>query len=66
MIETEFSVLARQCLNSRIPTREILERDVLKLVKERSDKKIKINWSFSITDARKKRNRLYNKVNTEN
>ncbi|MFT5262797.1 MAG: hypothetical protein ACI8YQ_001535, partial [Polaribacter sp.] len=40
MIETEFSVLARQCLNSRIPTREILERDVLKLVKERSDKKI--------------------------
>jgi hypothetical protein len=56
--------LARQCLNSRIPTREILERDVLKLVKERSDKKI--NGSFSITDARKKRNRLYNKVNTEN
>lgn len=66
MIETEFSVLARQCLNSRIPTREILERDVLKLVKERNDKKVKINWAFSITDARKKMKRLYNKVNTEN
>lgn len=66
VIETEFSALARLCLNSRIPTKEILEQKVLKLVKERNDKEIKINWSFSITDARKKMIRLYKKVNSDN
>lgn len=66
VIETEFSALSRLCLNRRIPTKEILEREVLKLVKERNDKKIKINWTFSITDARKKMNRLYKKVNSSN
>lgn len=66
VIETEFSALARLCLNARIPTKELLEQKVLKLVKERCDKKIKINWSFSITDARKKMNRHYKKVNQDN
>lgn len=66
VIETEFSALARLCLNARIPTKEILEQKVLKLVKERCDKKIKINWAFSITDARKKMNRHYKKVNPDN
>lgn len=66
VIETEFSALARLCLKRRIPNKEKLEREVLQLVKERSDKKIKINWTFSITDARKKMNRHYNKVNADN
>ena len=66
VIETEFSALARLCLNARIPTKELLEQKVLKLVKERCDKKIKISWSFSITDARKKMNRHYKKVNQDN
>lgn len=66
VIETEFSALSRLCLNRRIPTKEILEREVLKIVKLRSDKKIKINWKFSITDARNKMKRLYKKVNPNN
>ncbi len=66
MIETEFSVLARLCLKRRIPTKEILEEEVLAIFKERSDEKIKINWKFSITDARRKMNRLYVKVNSSN
>lgn len=66
MIETEFSALARLCLNSRIPTKAKLEHEVLTLVKERCDKKIKIDWKFSITDARNKMNRLYKKVNSNN
>lgn len=66
VIETEFSALARLCLKRRIPTKEKLEREVLKLVKERNDKKIKISWKFSITDARKKMNRHYKKVNADN
>lgn len=66
MIETEFSALSRLCLNRRIPTKEILEREVLQLVKERNDKHIKIDWQFSITDARKKLKRHYVKVNPAN
>ena len=66
VIETEFSVLARSCLKRRIPTKEILEQQVLAIIKERSDQKIKINWKFSIADARKKMNRHYAKVNSKN
>lgn len=66
VIETEFSALARLCLKRRIPTKELLEKEVLTLIKERSDKQIKINWQFSITDARKKLNRHYAKVNDKN
>ncbi len=63
MIEIEFSALARQCLNSRIPTKELLEKKVLTLVKERSDQKIKINWQFSLDNARVKLGRHYKNVN---
>ena len=66
VIETEFSVLARCCLKRRIPSKEILEEQVLALLKERSDQQIRINWKFSITDARKKMNRHYVKVNPKN
>lgn len=52
MIEIEFSALSRQCLNRRIPTREIMEREVFALVEEREHKAIKINWQFSLEKAR--------------
>lgn len=64
--EVEFSAIARACLNKRIPTKQELEEQVLACVKERQEKQIKINWQFSITDARKKLNRHYAKVNPEN
>ncbi len=66
MIEIEFSALARQCLNRRIPTQELLQEEVLTLVQERSEKKIKINWQFSIETARTKLNRHYEKVHPDN
>ena len=62
MIEIEFSALARQCLNRRIPTQEQLAKEVLAIVKERSEKKIKINRQFSIEAARTKFNRHYHQV----
>jgi transposase len=62
MIEIEFSAIARECLNRRIPTIEKLEKEVLALVKERSDKKIKIHWQFSIESARDKFNKHYQQV----
>ena len=66
MIEIEFSALARQCLNDRIPTQELLEKKVLALIKEREKKKIKINWQFTINKARSKMNRHYKKINSVN
>ena len=62
MIECEFSAVSRQCLNRRIPTMQQLEKEVLAIVKERNEKKIKINWQFSIESARNKLNRHYQGV----
>ena len=66
MIEIEFSAVSRLCLNRRIASKEELEKQVLALAKERSEKAIKINWQFSIESARTKLNRHYKKVNLEN
>lgn len=66
MIEIEFSALSRQCLDRRIPTIEQLEKEVLALVKERAEKKIKINWQFSLETARTKLNKHYQQVNANN
>jgi hypothetical protein len=66
MIECELSALARLCLNRRIPTIERLKKEVLALIKERSEKKIKIDWQFSIGDARSKMNKHYRGVFADN
>jgi hypothetical protein len=66
MIEIEFSAIVRECLKRRIPSIEQLEKEVLALVKERSRKKIKINWQFSIGSARNKLNRHYQGVFADN
>lgn len=66
MIEIEFSALARLCLNRRIPTIEKLESEVLALIAERREKRIKINWQFSIEDCREKLHARYSVVNDAN
>ena len=66
MIEIEFSAISRQCLNRRIPTMEALRSEVLALVKERDAKRIKIDWQFSISDARYKMRSHYQRVNPAN
>ena len=66
MIEIEFSALARQCLPRRLPTQEKLEREVVALLKERSDKQVKIHWQFSLAAARTKLNRHYEKSHADN
>jgi transposase len=66
MIEIEFSALSRQCLKKRIPNINQLATQVLTYFKERSDKQIKINWQFTVSDARHKFQRHYEKVNPSN
>lgn len=66
MIEIEFSALARLCLNRRIPTIEELESEVLAIIADRAQKRIKINWQFSIETCREKLNARYSVVNDAN
>lgn len=66
MIEIELSAISRQCLNRRIASQQILEQEVLAIVKEREQKQITINWQFSIEAARKKLNRHYLAINNDN
>ena len=66
MIEIEFSALARLCLNRRIPTEEMLERELMTLIADRIEKKVKINWQFSIDICRVKLNSKYIVVNEAN
>lgn len=66
MIECEFSVVSRQCLNRRIPTLDQLRTQVLALLQERSDRHIRIQWQFTQTNARSTLNRAYARVNPAN
>jgi len=66
MIEIEFSAISRLCLARRIPSKEELERQVLAIVKERTEKAVKIDWQFSIEKSRKKLKRHYEQVNNDN
>jgi hypothetical protein len=66
MIEIEFSALARLCLNRRIPTLEKLASEVMAIIDERTRKRIKIDWQFSVRDSREKLNTHYAAVNDAN
>lgn len=66
MIEIEFSALARLCLKRRIPTIKQLESELMAIIAERTQKRIKINWQFSIEACRRKLNSRYSFVNVAN
>jgi len=66
MIEIEFSAIARACLHRRIPDITQLRSEVLAIVRERDEKRIKINWQFSISTARTKMNSHYQRVHADN
>jgi len=54
MAEIELSIVGRQCLNRRIPTEEKLKQEIKYWQKYRNDKKLTIQWKFTVKDARKK------------
>jgi hypothetical protein len=59
VIEIEFSVLSRQCLNRRIGEIKKLRKEVIQWTRKRIKEKIKIDWQFTKTKARIKFKRLY-------
>ena len=59
MAEVEIGVLSRQCLQRRIPDREILGRETAAWAARRNAGHAPIHWRFTVSDARTKLNHLY-------
>ena len=59
MAEIELSVLARQCLDRRIDTREEVAHEVATWEGERNAALVTIDWRFTTADARIKLKHLY-------
>jgi hypothetical protein len=59
MAEMELSVLARQCLDRRIDSREVLAHEVAAWEAERNRLRVAIEWCFRVADARRKLAHLY-------
>ena len=64
--ELELSALARICLSRRIDSIKELDRQMQAIVKERNEMRIKVEWQFSISQAREKLSRHYEKVKSKN
>lgn len=59
MAENELSALSRQCLSRRIGAIEQMRAEVLAWDQARNQDAVKINWRFSIEQARVKLRRVY-------
>lgn len=57
--ECELSVLARQCLDRRIPDVATLTQEVAAWEKTRNAAVVKVDWQFTTADARVKLKKLY-------
>jgi DDE superfamily endonuclease len=66
MAELELSSLSRICLSRRITSIVELDREIQTLVKERNELGIKVEWQFSVTQAREKLSRHYENVKSKN
>ena len=59
MAEIEIGVMARQCLNRRIPDQSALRREVGAWQQQRNRDAIRVDWRFTTSDARIKLKSLY-------
>ena len=59
MAEIEIGVLARQCLDRRIPDQRVLRREVAMWQEQRNLDTVRVNWRFTTADARIKLKSLY-------
>jgi hypothetical protein len=66
MAELELSALSRICLSRRIASIKELDGEVQAIVKERNELQIKVEWQFSISQAREKLSRHYENVKSKN
>jgi len=59
MAEIELGILSRQCLDRRIASIDVLKREVSAWQRDRNTRVTKVNWRFTMADARVKLKRLY-------
>ena len=59
MAEIEFSHLARQCLDRRIPNKQDLVNEVAAWEDQRNKQESEVDWQFTTKDARIKLKKLY-------
>ena len=59
MVEIELSILARQCLDRRIPDVKTLEREVMAWVEQRNRARATVHWQFTKDRARDKFKKFY-------
>jgi DDE superfamily endonuclease len=59
LAEVELSVLARQCLDRRIPDRPTLEQEVTAWAEARNREAVRLDWRFTVEDARSTLIHLY-------
>jgi hypothetical protein len=59
MAEMELSVVARQCLDRRIPAMAALRREVEAWERQRNAAVVRVDWQFTTADARVKLKKLY-------
>ena len=59
MAEIEIGVMARQCLDRRIPDQSALRREVAAWQQQRNRDAIRVDWRFTTSDARIKLKSLY-------
>ena len=59
MAEIEIGVMARQCLDRRIPDQSALRREVGAWQQQRKREAIRVDWRFTTSDARIKLKSLY-------
>ena len=64
MAEIEIAVLARQCLNRRIPDRDVLSCQVQAWQQPRNQDGLRVNWRFTTDDARIRLKSLYPSIQT--
>jgi hypothetical protein len=60
--EIELSVLQRQCLDRRIPDKDLMQSEIAAWDDERNHRPSKIDWHFTTNDARTKLKHLYPKL----
>lgn len=66
MAETEFSALSRQCMDRRIGSIEALRAEVGPWTARRNERSTRINWTFTVANAREKLSNRYRDVNPDN
>jgi DDE superfamily endonuclease len=59
MAEIELSVFDRQCLDRRLPQKELVEQEATAWEAERNARGMTVDWRFTTADARIKLKRLY-------